>query len=232
MGRHGRPFHTSKGNHHDKRAERLPAQPDLVYQGELRDPEALARGGHESGDDHAIPYQVAMEQMGEELFVSMSRFGERVMDFSVSIHLGVPAMRFFEAAESSLDVHVAHGGLVLTPVGRARGFDNAPVDRFSDHDTGSLLARVGVQAEEGMEEQRSTLSDILAERYNFGAEVEPVGMASADPAGGGLLWECRLAPGGQGEPTHMLTVRFLEDTAIPCEVIGYDAAGNRVGSIT
>jgi len=95
----------------------------------------------DSAQDGTI-YNVSAYIDNQVLFELFDEKGEPVMGLLLEISMGVPALRIGIGGEDSIvHIHMAQGGLVLTPDSDQVTFESAEPDRFAYGSSRSLLIK-------------------------------------------------------------------------------------------
>ncbi|CAM3836979.1 hypothetical protein VRRI112168_02480 [Vreelandella rituensis] len=211
------------------------AEKGLLYKGNVKDwyvdaqlleaSNAQEREQIEAGDD-ALPYDIQVHKLGEQLFITMTRFGLEVACLSVEVDKGVPTVHLGDRYDMGAHLHFAHGGIVITPDSKDEALEPAPKDRYSYEDANARLLPMHGNA--SLEVQRRQVFDELFENYDFGWEIEASGAAFHTEN----EWCMRVvAVTDADKATLTFKVRFVEGTTIPCMVDALDMAdGTQVGN--
>jgi hypothetical protein len=92
------------------------------------------------GDDR--PYSLCASIGNQSCLEIMDEHGDPRVGIMVEINQGVPAFHIdIDGGDTLLHMHVAQGGLVITPEDSRARFESAAVDRFTYQENGSLLLR-------------------------------------------------------------------------------------------
>lgn len=93
-------------------------------------------------EDDGRPYTATLHIVNQTSLKLMDETGEPCFGVLVEINHGVPALHLNVAGgDNLLHIHVAQGGLVLTPDHTGVQIGCAEPDRYAYHDKRSLLVR-------------------------------------------------------------------------------------------
>lgn len=93
----------------------------------------------EAGDDRK--YKVTMT-LGNQNYVDVLNDDDNIcFGFIFEIHNGTPALRLDDGSVGYVQIHAAHGGIVIAPTDSEGRFEYAPDDRYSGSHSNALLIR-------------------------------------------------------------------------------------------
>lgn len=201
---------------------------ELNWEGQLKDwtaaedaaldPESASAAG-----DDAIPYDTKISRHGEQIFVDLSRAGLPIACIQVEINNGVPAIHVGDGIETAVHMHFADRGIVIVP--DSESFATAPVSRFSYNQEGGIV--VPWDDSMDLDEIRREVFNLAVDAQKFSGLVVAKGDCDVEEefGPGNNRWSMWvMLEGDKPSDEATFNMRFLDGTAIPCEVYVRDGS--------